>query len=117
MNNVENFILAIGKRDIQFAELMQLIDESYTYQPTAFSNGLGAACVDNAAGQNEGSCKLFAFAKLHNLSKEQTLLCFGEYYREDVLQHPDGEDHSNIRTFMIFGWEGIHFEGNALIQK
>jgi len=117
MSDIENFILAIDKREIQFSELMQLIDENYTYQPAAFSNGVGSICVNNVAGENQGSCKLFAFAKLNNLSKEQTLLCFGEYYREDVLKHPEGDDHSNIRTFMKYGWDGIRFESDALVQK
>ena len=49
--------------------------------------------------------------KLHNLSKAQTLACFGDYYRVDVLQHPQKNDHANIRQFMLSGPGGIQFTG------
>jgi len=101
---------------IEFADTMAVIGENYHYQPTAFSNGLTEA-VQNAAGQNEGSCKIFAFAKLHDLSVEQTLHLFGGYYRDEVLSHPDGNDHANIRRFMRDGWNGIQFSGEALLPK
>ena len=117
MNSIHDFIASIDKRDIVFADLMQLIGEHYDYTPTLFTNGIGDDCVINKAGTNEGSCKLFAFAKLHELDKTQTLLCFGEYYRDDVLKNPEGNDHANIRTFMKYGWEGIQFSCDALVAK
>lgn len=117
MNSINDFIASIGQRDIVFAELMQLIADQYDYSPTLFTNGIEADCVTNEAGTNEGSCKLFAFAKLNQLNKTQTLLCFGEYYRVDVLLNPEGSDHANIRTFMKYGWDGIKFSGNALTVK
>ena len=72
------------------------IDAAYTYAPTAFANG----SLVNQAGENEGSCKLFAFAKINNLDEEKTLACFGAYYREDVLQNPSSDNHQNIRNFI-----------------
>jgi hypothetical protein len=45
------------------------------------------------------------------------LNCFGEYYRTDVLQHPDAIDHQNIRNFIRFGWDGVRFDGAALTLK
>lgn len=117
MTAIAQFIARLGQEDIQFSELMTLIQTHYDYTPTAFTNGIGEDQVSNDAGQNEGSCKLFAFAKLNQLSEEKTLLCFAEYYREDVLKHPEGNDHANIRTFMKYGWEGIAFSGNALALK
>ncbi len=95
--------------DISFQETMDVIDTNYTFENTAFTNGN----TTNEAGQNSGSCKLFSFAKLHNFTKEETLSCFGSYYR-DVLKTPDGDDHQNIRNFMATGWEGISFEQEAL---
>jgi hypothetical protein len=56
----------------------------------------------------------FFVAKLNGLSKEETLACFGAFYRNDVLQNPEGTDHQNIRNFIEFGWDGIEFEGQAL---
>ena len=102
---------------IQFNDVMEIISKNYHYSPTQFSNGVGDEKVINEAGANEGSCKLFAFAQLNNLTKKETLACFGAYYRDDVLQNPDGNDHSNIRNFIKHGWEGIEFSGKALTPK
>ncbi|MCV6037542.1 HopJ type III effector protein, partial [Escherichia coli] len=64
-----------------------------------------------------GSCKIFAFGLLNTLDKEATVACFGRFYREDVLLHPENNDHQNIRNFMVTGWEGIQFETSALTAK
>ncbi|MCJ7935238.1 MAG: HopJ type III effector protein [Chryseobacterium sp.] len=98
---------------IQFSEVIAYIDENYNFTPAAFRNGN----IKNEEGQNNGSCKIFGFALYNGLTKEQTLPLFGEFYREDVLKHPNGTDHQNIRNFMEFGWEGISFEGDPLIEK
>ncbi|MDI9864902.1 HopJ type III effector protein [Flectobacillus sp. DC10W] len=95
---------------IEFQEVIAVIDASYQFQPTRFRNGN----TINEAGQNSGSCKVFSFAKLNALSQEETLACFGAFYRNDVLQNPAGTDHQNIRNFIQFGWDGIEFEGQAL---
>jgi hypothetical protein len=99
--------------EIQFKEVIAFIDEHYDFTPTKFTNGNTV----NEADQNNGSCKVFSFAKLNDLSKEETLSLFGAFYREDVLQNPEGTDHQNIRNFMNFGWDGITFEGKALTRK
>ena len=95
---------------VEFTDTIAAIEAAYEYTPTAFANG----DVHNAAGQNGGSCKIFAFGRLQGLSERETLACFGRYYRDDVLGHPDAVDHANIRTFMRTGWSGIVFEGEAL---
>ncbi|NQZ86101.1 MAG: HopJ type III effector protein [Colwellia sp.] len=95
---------------VEFSEVMTVISANYRYQPCTFSNG----DLTNEVGSNEGSCKIFAFAKLHGLSEEATLACFGQYYREDVLLTPKGTDHKNIRNFIKQGWQGINFEGEVL---
>ena len=69
--------------------------------------------VINEAGKNEGSCKIFYFAKLMQLDEISTLKCFGRFY-QDVLNTPNGTDHMNIRNFMKDGWKGIAFAGQAL---
>lgn len=98
---------------IGFADTMAVIDENYDFSPTAFKN----AGLENQAGQNNGSCKIFAFGLLHELNEAHTLACFGDYYRQDVLLNPKGEDHQNIRHFMKHGWDGISFAGEALSPK
>ena len=99
---------------IDFAEVINTIGKTHHYTPTRFHNGSGSHAVTNEAGTNEGSCKIFAFGKLHNLNEKQTLACFGKYYREDVLGHHENDDHANIRNFMLHGWEEINFEDEAL---
>ncbi len=99
--------------EIAFFETIDTIDTYYKFEPITFKNG----DMENEAGQNNGSCKIIAFAKMHDLSKEATLACFGTYYRNDVLKNPDGDDHQNIRNFMKYGWEGIEFEAKALSPK
>lgn len=110
-------LLQTNPVSIEFQDVMATIADRYTYIPTRFTNGLDEDLVENEAGDNEGSCKIFALGQLLGLSELQTLACFGKYYREDVLQHPVGTDHSNIRTFMRHGWSGIHFDSQALIPK
>lgn len=98
-----------SSEEIDFKDTMTVIDENYSFTPTAFKNGNTA----NDAGKNSGSCKLFAFAQLNKLTEPETLKCFGAYYN-DVLKNPSGDDHQNIRNFITSGWKGISFEGNAL---
>ncbi len=91
---------------IEFPDVIALINKLYTFIPTGFRNHE----IYNEAGQNTGSCKLFAFARLHELNEAQTLALFGAYYRADVLRSPDGDSHQNIRQFMKSGWSGIEFD-------
>ena len=98
---------------VEFSETVSLIDSLYNFTPTAFKNGT----LNNEAGQNPGSCKIFAFARLYLLTREETLACFGKYYFEEVLKNPEGTNHQNIRNFMKYGWEGIVFEQSPLQPK
>jgi len=97
---------------IVFTETMQTIDANYNFTPTAFSNGN----IKNKSGENSGSCKLFAFAKLQKLTKKETLTCFGEHY-QSVINDPTGSSHQNIRNFMKTGFEGLSFNAEALKLK
>ena len=117
--SVELFIkkLADTPDGIAFGETMALIETHFDYTPSRFTNGVGDNQAVNEAGTNEGSCKIFALGKLLQLTEAQTLNCFGDYYRVDVLQHPDGSDHANIRNFMVHGWGGIVFDNAALQAK
>ncbi len=98
-----------SQETIYFQDVIAFIDKNFLFIPIAFKNGNQY----NETGQNNGSCKVFSFAKLNNLSQEETLLLFGEHY-QDVLKTPEATDHQNIRNFMQFGWNGIAFEGEAL---
>jgi hypothetical protein len=95
-----------------FSQVIGFIETYYQHQSTAFKNG----DAYNEATQNQGSAKVFAFAKLNDLSAEDTLYLFAEHYRT-VLAHPGATDHQNIRQFMQHGWAGIMFAGEALTAK
>ncbi|MCB4807120.1 HopJ type III effector protein [Tamlana sp. 62-3] len=98
---------------IDFSETMETIEANYNFTPTAFING----DLQNEEGQNSGSCKLFAFAKAQELTKAETLACFGKYYFDEVLNDPTGTGHQNIRNFMKTGFEGLVFKVEALVEK
>lgn len=109
---LEQFLsqVASAPDTVEFTDTMAVIDAHYSAEETAFDNG----GLHNEAGQNMGSCKLFAFAQRHQLSESATLACFGHYYRDHVLGNPDGDDHQNIRNFMNTGWSGIQFSVQPL---
>ncbi|MGH8382463.1 HopJ type III effector protein [Pseudomonas sp.] len=93
----------------QFADTLAFIAGHYDYQPQAFNNG----GVENATGQNEGSCKTLGLALLEGLSDEEALLAFGEHYRS-VLATPAGSDHGNIRALIQHGLAGVKFDAQPL---
>jgi hypothetical protein len=95
---------------VEFNATQTLINNNYHYTPARFTNGSGVEQWVNEAGSNEGSCRIFYFARLHGLTEPETLQLFGTYYRHDVLLHPEGQDHPNIRQFMKYGWKGIHYQ-------
>jgi hypothetical protein len=97
---------------ISFSLTISVIDSLYQFTATSFKN----SGIYNKAGTNSGSCKIFSFAQLHNLTKQQTLHCFGDFYRQDVLDNPHGTDHQNIRAFLRNrnGLEEVHFDAIPL---
>ncbi|WP_461520424.1 HopJ type III effector protein [Porticoccus sp.] len=113
--SVDRFLetLKTAPETVSFSDSIAVIEENYRFEETAFTNGQ----TENPAGQNNGSCKIFAFGRLNDLSEQQTLQCFGDYYRVDVLQNPEGDDHQNIRNFIEHGWPGVEFSGEALVLK
>ncbi|NHB56698.1 HopJ type III effector protein [Acinetobacter sp. 194] len=98
--------------EAKFADVIAYIDSKFNHTPTAFKNGQQA----NAATENQGSAKVFSFAKLNDLNVEDTLSLFAEHYAA-VLAAPEATDHQNIRQFMINGWDDVEFEGTALTAK
>ncbi|MCL9770621.1 HopJ type III effector protein [Flavobacterium sp. HXWNR69] len=107
---VEALINKVKQSEIlSFAEVIATIDANYSFTPSFFKNG----DVVNEENQNNGSCKVFSFAKIHKLSEKETLFLFGEHYQK-VLETPSDADHQNIRNFIKFGWNGIAFEKEAL---
>ena len=112
MSDLSSFRASLASGDHAFADTLAFVAEHYHYQPTAFRNG----GVDNAAGQNEGSCKTLGLARLEGLSDEEALLAFGEHYRS-VLQTPEGSDHANIRALVAHGLAGVSFQGEPLTRR
>lgn len=106
------FLAELKANKHSFKDVIEFIETYYLHQPTAFKNGE----TYNEATQNQGSAKVFAFAKLNKLSAADTLCLFAEHYKS-VLDSPTESNHQNIRQFMLHGWQGIAFEGEALVKK
>ena len=104
MHDVKALRTSLASGEHQFASTLGFVAEHYAYTPQAFRNG----ALDNAAGQNEGSCKTLGLALLEGLSDEEALLAFGEHYRS-VVATPDGSDHGNIRNLIEHGLAGVTF--------
>lgn len=106
-----------GGMPVTFNEVMAVINDHYVYRPCRFTNGLGDDPIVNESGTNEGSCKIFYLGRLLGLAQQETLALFGDFYRQDVLNAPEGTNHANIRRFMCDGWAGVSHEGIALEPK
>ncbi len=111
-DKINTLLKNLRENKIPFSNVIALIDAEYNYTPMAFKNGETL----NLATQNQGSAKVFSFAKLNNLSSDATLFLFAEHYQA-VLTNPTGNDHQNIRQFIDNGWSGIEFEGEVLVVK
>ncbi|WP_234362353.1 HopJ type III effector protein [Streptomyces sp. IMTB 1903] len=87
MTDLNALRASLASGEHQFADTLAFIAEHYAYQPQAFRNGQ----LENAAGENEGSCKTLGLALLEGLSDEEALQAFGEHYRS-VLATPNDTD-------------------------
>ncbi|CAN0601345.1 unnamed protein product, partial [Ectocarpus sp. 12 AP-2014] len=85
--------LAAGHAD--FDDTLALIERHFDYQPVGFHNGP----LFNAAGENAGSCRVFALGQYCNLNEADTLSLFSQHYQQ-VLNDPTGDSHGNIRQFI-----------------
>ncbi|MGO1062028.1 HopJ type III effector protein [Acinetobacter lwoffii] len=108
----QDLLAQLAAGEAKFADVITYIESRYMHTPTAFKNGQ----QNNAATENQGSAKVFSFAQLNGLDQTQTLSLFAEHYAS-VLATPEATDHQNIRQFMLNGWDGITFEGQALTAK
>lgn len=109
---ITTLLSGLQTNSVSFSQVIEFIENHYQHQPTAFKNG----DAYNEATQNQGSAKVFAFAQINQLSEADTLYLFAEHY-QSVLANPEATDHQNIRQFMLHGWAGIAFEGDALTAK
>ncbi len=106
------FLTQLTQPDFQFETTLAFIENNYNFTPSAFNNG----GVINSAEQNQGSCKVFALATLLNFSKDQTLACFGQHYR-DVVATPNVDNHHNLRRIVKEDVDNISFDQFPLEQK
>lgn len=112
MPDLNAFRASLTRDEHAFADTLAFIAARYEYAPAAFTNG----GVENAAGQNEGSCKTLGLALLEDLTDNEALLAFGEHYRS-VLATPEGNDHANIRALMAHGLAGVKFTAQPLQRR
>lgn len=107
-----HFLNAIESDSHLFADTLAFIETWFEFTPSAFLNG----SVSNSAGENQGSCKVFALAQLLGLTQAQTLRCFGEHYR-DVLATPGAANHHNLRRVLREGLSNIEFDHFPLTTR
>ena len=100
----------VVRHELQFEEVLGVIDAVYEYTPAAFTNG----ATQNEAGQNVGSCKLLGWALLRDLSREEVLRAFGQHYRD---LDPEGTSHPNIRAVMEHGLDKVVFASPPLTRR
>ena len=112
MSDLNTLRASLNSGEHAFADTLAFIAAGYEYQPQSFNNG----GVENAAGQNEGSCKTLGLALLEGLSDEEALLAFGEHYRS-VVATPEGSDHANIRALIAHGLGGVKFTQLPLTRR
>ena len=111
-NQIIQLLADLKSDTVKFSDVIEFIEQHYEHTPTAFKNGEAF----NESTQNQGSAKVFSFAQINELGEEDTLSLFAEHYAT-VKASPAGLDHQNIRQFMVNGWSGIAFEGQALKKK
>lgn len=109
ITNISALLAGIERQELNFADVLNFIDTYYDFKPVTFTNGR----QHNAVGENNGSAKVFALAKLHGLNQLDTLKLFAEHY-EEVKNNPDGQNHANIRNFLFWGWQGFLMQTNPL---
>lgn len=112
MTDLNTLRASLNSGEHVFADTLAFVAAGYDYQPQAFTNG----GVENAAGQNEGSCKTLGLALLEGMSDQEALLAFGEHYRS-VVATPQGSDHGNIRALIENGLAGVKFAAQPLTRK
>ncbi|MFD0353141.1 HopJ type III effector protein [Streptomyces sp. NPDC127110] len=112
MTDLNSLRASLASGEHEFADTLAFVAAHYDYQPQAFRNGE----LENAAGENEGSCKTLGLALLEGLTDEEALLAFGEHYRK-VLATPDDTDHGNIRNLLAHGLAGVSFAGEPLARR
>ncbi|MFI6149653.1 HopJ type III effector protein [Streptomyces sp. NPDC051109] len=112
MTDLNSLRASLASGEHEFADTLAFVTAHYEYRPQAFRNGE----LENAAGENEGSCKTLGLALLEGLSDQEALLAFGEHYRS-VLATPNDNDHGNIRNLMAHGLAGVRFAGQPLARK
>ena len=56
--------LKTSPETITFDDTLAIIEKTYVFKETEFLNG----DTHNAVGQNNGSCKIFAFGAMNNLT-------------------------------------------------
>jgi len=103
-------------KEFNFQYVIDTINENYEFTPTSFCVFPGTPT--NTQGNNEGACRVLAFAKdqrIHH-EKETVLELFAEHY-DAVLADPDGDGHQNIRTVIKYGADSVHFWKLPLTRK
>lgn len=105
IKNDENFY-----NSITYQQTIDFIDKHYCYFAVPFKCG----DITYEPNVKTGAAKIFSFGLMTQMTKDQTLRLFGEYYRD--LKPTD--DRPNVKNFIDYGWNGISFSsGLAIVSK
>ena len=66
----QELLAQLNASTAKFSDVIAFIEARYTHTPTAFKNGAQA----NAATENQGSAKVFSFAKLNGQYRKNLLI-------------------------------------------
>jgi len=69
MIDLKDFRASLRNRNHAFSDTLAFIASNYDYQPSRFVNGT----LENAAGENEGSCKTLGLALLEGFTARKRL--------------------------------------------
>jgi len=106
------FLQQLPQTDFVFETTLEFIEAHYTFTASAFNN----VGVINSDKQNQGSCKVFAFGQLFELTQQQALQCFGQHYL-DVLATPEVDNHLHLRLVLKDGLADLPFDHFPLEKK
>jgi aspartokinase len=107
-----NFIGTEISNNRVFSDVLKEINNDYFYSPNGFVVGENK----NDSSQNQGAARVLSYAKLKNLSLQQTLELFCEHYIE-VLDTKNSNSHQNIRELIKCGLEGVKFDDDVLVLR
>ena len=114
---ISSLLIALKTNTLTFNQVIAFIETHYQHTPTAFKNGE----AENDATQNQGSAKVFAFAKIHQLSASKRFIYLPSITKLYWLlqQQPTTKTLGNlccmdVRVWFLYSLNPIHHQIHAI---